>query len=195
MSQGYTDLRDDPSKGRGKRSGSQGKACDGKVQESDETVQGTEAQMKVAGSFFHVDGVGLLDENLVRSNPWVLDQRSARAMQMSHASAALLSTQPQNVAAPADACSASPVLSTAPVCGPHLSFARVPQVLPAGAGVVIDGLMTSAHFNGLHGIIESYDAETNRYNVQLPLVDSTVLLCRGLARGHTIPSSPDSFTK
>mmetsp|Transcript_21151 Transcript_21151/g.39757 ORF Transcript_21151/g.39757 Transcript_21151/m.39757 type:complete len:404 (+) Transcript_21151:66-1277(+) len=128
-------------------------------------------QTKVAGSFFHVDGVGLLEENLVRSNPWMLDSSPSMAPQ----APALLSTQPQG---PAPECTVSPVLSTAPVAPvcthaqpSHFTRLQMPQPLAAGTGVVIDGLLTSPAFNGLHGIIESYDIETNRYNVQLPMLD------------------------
>ena len=35
-------------------------------------VQRDEKAQHVSGSFFHVDGVGLVDENVVRSNPWML---------------------------------------------------------------------------------------------------------------------------
>ena len=40
-----------------------------------------------------------------------------------------------------------------------------------GTQVVVDGLVHAASFNGLSGWIESFDAETNRYNVQLPMMD------------------------
>ena len=174
VSQGCDLLQDDVRKGQGQGVGVQANHEDTSLDKRcfPEKVHRPESQ-KVAGSFFHVDGVGLLDENLVRSNPWMLDQSSARGMPMSLGSPALLSTQPQNLAtASVDSSLAlSTLLSTAPVCTPHLPFGRVPQVLPAGAGVVIDGLMTSPTFNGLHGVVESYDAESNRYNVQLPLMD------------------------
>ncbi|OLP80993.1 Polyadenylate-binding protein-interacting protein 4 [Symbiodinium microadriaticum] len=168
------DAQEDAPTGRG-RSSNQIKVQDKPREERGlpANVQ-TEAQMKVSGSFFHVEGVGLLDENLVRSNPWMLDQSSARNMPIAPVTPGFLSTQPQNAATPPvdSGPSASPVLSTAPVCTPHMSFARVPQVLPAGAAVMIDGLMTCPSFNGMSVIIDSYDAETNRYNVQLPMTDN-----------------------
>ena len=189
-------VRDDASmdsKGRGQRADGPGNSQEEHDHPPSDVVQNVkmpdvqDAQMKVTGSFFHVDGVGLLDENLVRSNPWVLDQNSARCMpgcmpnmpNMPMTSApGFLSTQPRNAANAAtsvDSClSPSPVLSTAPVCAPNVSMARVPQVWPAGTTVIIDGLMTCPTFNGLNGLIDSYDAETNRYNVQLPLTDSSL---------------------
>ena len=178
VSMGYAGAQEDASTNRG-RSSSQIQVEDKPREEHGLLANAQpEAQMKVSGSFFHVEGVGLLDENLVRSNPWMLDQNSARNLPMAPVTPGFLSTQPQNASTPpADSGpSASPVLSTAPVSTPHVSFARVPQVpqvLPAGAAVMIDGLMTCPTFNGLSVIIDSYDAETNRYNVQLPLTDGT----------------------
>ena len=177
------DAQEDAPTGRG-RSSNQIKVQDKPREERGlpANVQ-TEAQMKVSGSFFHVEGVGLLDENLVRSNPWMLDQSSARNMPIAPVTPGFLSTQPQNAATPPvdSGPSASPVLSTAPVCTPHMSFARVPQVLPAGAAVMIDGLMTCPSFNGMSVIIDSYDAETNRYNVQLPMTDGTRAAVRAMS--------------
>eukprot|EP00439_Symbiodinium_sp_Y106_P074315 s905_g14.t1 len=190
VSMGYAGAQEDASTNRG-RSSSQIQVEDKPREEHGLLANAQpEAQMKVSGSFFHVEGVGLLDENLVRSNPWMLDQNSARNLPMASVTPGFLSTQPQNASTPpADSGpSASPVLSTAPVSTPHVSFARVPQVpqvLPAGAAVMIDGLMTCPTFNGLSVIIDSYDAETNRYNVQLPLTDGTRAVV------HAVPFEPN----
>lgn len=37
--------------------------------------------------------------------------------------------------------------------------------------VVLEGLTNAPHFNGLSAMVESFDVETNRYNVQLPILD------------------------
>ncbi|CAE6926415.1 CID4 [Symbiodinium sp. CCMP2456] len=88
---------------------------------------------------------------------------------MAPATAGFLSTQLQKSSGP----SGSPVLSTVPVCfTPQRSFARMSQVLPTGAAVVIAGLKLCPTLNGWIGNINSYDAETSRYNVQLPLTDN-----------------------
>jgi len=155
-------------------------------------VPSSKALQTVSGSFFHVDGVGLVDENVVRSNPWMLNKASMQTPQNS----GFLSTQPQGApAAPAGAaCGGSMVLSTAPVSqgagaqahqasqggppgaqasqgSPVWAMPATPQIAP-GMAVVLDGLTNTPHFNGLSAMVESYDAETSRYNVQLPIMDN-----------------------
>lgn len=160
-------------------------------------VPSSKALQTVSGSFFHVDGVGLVDENVVRSNPWMLNKASMQTPQNS----GFLSTQPQGApAAPAGAaCDGSMVLSTAPVSqgagaqahqasqggppgaqasqgSPVWAMPATPQIAP-GMAVVLDGLTNTPHFNGLSAMVESYDAETSRYNVQLPIMDRRVSFC------------------
>ena len=153
----------------------------GKAQGGQSKVPGAKT---VSGSFFHVDGVGLVDENVVRSNPWMLN----KASMPNGGQPGLLSTQPQG-----SACCASMVLSTSPVTGGQaptqqgpvqpaaqasqgMQWAmQVPAISP-GMPVVLDGLTNSPHFNGLSAVVESYDAETNRYNVQLPFMDRVSIL-------------------
>ena len=126
----------------------------------------------MAGSFFHVDGVGLVDENVVRSHPWMLNSSMQSA---APATAPFLSTQPQN-AAPGTAGTAGAVgngmvLSTNPVTGAPVPPAmQMPPIAP-GMPVILDGLTNAPHFNGISAVVESFDVETNRYNVQLPIMD------------------------
>jgi len=68
--------------GRSKGSKAVKEAVDGKLRREQELkqLQGQKAEeKKVAGAFFHVDGVGLMEEGVVRSNPWVLNQARAPA--------------------------------------------------------------------------------------------------------------------
>ena len=73
------------------------------------------------------------------------------------------------------------MLSTVPVFLSHVSLATVPQVLLAGAVVMIDGSMKCPMFYGLIGIIGSYNVETNRYNLQLPPTDKTLENCHAVS--------------
>lgn len=50
-----------------------------------------------------------------------------------------------------------------PTCLPSAPF----QLFPLGAEVVIDGLVKAPMFNGAAGVVQSWDAETGRYNVLL----------------------------
>ena len=121
----------------------------------------TKAQ-HVSGSFFHVDGVGLVDENVVRSCPWMLKTTQPPPF---------LSTLPQNGQGAGVVLSTAPVPPTQPT---PPAQAQPPQnwALPAPTGpAVLDGLTDAPHFNGLTVMIESFDAETNRYTVQLPFLD------------------------
>lgn len=126
-------------------------------------VQRDEKAQHVSGSFFHVDGVGLVDENVVRSNPWMLKTTQPPPF---------LSTLPhQNTGAGVVLSTApvppSPQPSPQPVAQPQSSHWALPSTGPA----VLDGLTDAPHFNGLTVMIESFDAETNRYTVQLPFLD------------------------
>ena len=133
-----------------------------------------------AGSFFHVDGVGLVDENVVRSHPWMLNS-SQPASAAPATGAPFLSTQPQNpgTAGTAGTNAGGPVgngmvLSTNPVPGgaPVPPPMQMPPIAP-GMPVILDGLTNAPHFNGISAVVESFDVETNRYNVQLPIMDPT----------------------
>merc|ERR1712066_1071090 len=42
-----------------------------------------------------------------------------------------------------------------------------PQSVSPGTQVVIEGLSKSPAFNGLHGVVQSWDDETNRYSILL----------------------------
>eukprot|EP00434_Breviolum_minutum_P025917 symbB.v1.2.022912.t1/scaffold2052.1/size91004/7 len=132
----------------------------------------------VSGSFFHVDGVGLVDENVVRSHPWMLNS-SQPASAAPATGAPFLSTQPQNpgTAGTAGTNAGGPVgngmvLSTNPVTGgaPAPPPMQMPPIAP-GMPVILDGLTNAPHFNGISAVVESFDVETNRYNVQLPIMD------------------------
>jgi hypothetical protein len=50
-----------------------------------------------------------------------------------------------------------------PTDGPSAQY----QMFPLGAEVVIDGLVKAPVFNGAAGVVQSWDAETGRYNVLL----------------------------
>lgn len=123
-----------------------------------------------------MDGVGLVDENVVRSHPWMLNKSSLQSA-VPVPGANFLSTQPQTGAGGP----AVPglVLSTNPVAGgggpdatlnPCTTPWQMPSISP-GMPVVLEGLTNAPHFNGLSAMVESFDVETNRYNVQLPILD------------------------
>ncbi|CAJ1372113.1 unnamed protein product [Effrenium voratum] len=172
----------------------------------------------VSGSFFHVDGVGLVDENVVRSNPWMLKSQASQVLSTQETEASVLSTAP--LPAPV-----KPAVSAPPAPAPvapapmqvhmqqqlHMEQMQAQQMeqmqlqqmeqmqmeqnyqmqmeqnyqyqmqmgmemwsmFAPGTQVVVDGLVHAASFNGLSGWIESFDAETNRYNVQLPMMDAS----------------------
>ena len=125
-----------------------------------------------------MDGVGLVDENVVRSHPWMLNKSSLQSA-VPTPGANFLSTQPQTGAGGP----AVPglVLSTNPVAGSAgggpdatLNACATPWQMPSispGMPVVLEGLTNAPHFNGLSAMVESFDVETNRYNVQLPILD------------------------
>lgn len=60
----------------------------------------------------------------------------------------------------ADSTKATLSLSTGVPAAPY-------QLFPLGAEVVIDGLVKAPMFNGAAGVVQSWDAETGRYNVLL----------------------------
>ena len=123
-----------------------------------------------------MDGVGLVDENVVRSHPWMLNNSSLQSA-VPTPGANFLSTQPQTGGGPAVP---GLVLSTNPVAGggggpdatlnPCTTPWQMPSISP-GMPVVLEGLTNAPHFNGLSAMVESFDVETNRYNVQLPILD------------------------
>lgn len=133
----------------------------------------------VSGSFFHVDGVGLVDENVVRSHPWMLNKSNLQSA-VPTPGANFLSTQPQTgaggPAVPGLVLSTNPVAGSAggpdatPVLNPCATPWQMPSISP-GMPVVLEGLTNAPHFNGLSAMVESFDVETNRYNVQLPILD------------------------
>lgn len=94
--------------------------------------------------------------------------------------APFLSTQPQNpgTVGTAGTNAGGPVgngmvLSTNPVTGaPVPPPMQMPPIAP-GMPVILDGLTNAPHFNGISAVVESFDVETNRYNVQLPIMDPT----------------------
>lgn len=139
---------------------------------------GSQAPTLASGSFFHVDGVGLVDENVVRQNPWMLNKASLQSAVPGPAGAPFFSTQPQTGTAHAQPAVPGLVLSTNPVADAAQRMnpcatpwqPQTPQIAP-GMPVVLEGLTNAPHFNGLSAVVESFDVETNRYNVQLPIMD------------------------
>jgi len=115
----------------------------------------------VRGSFFHVDGVGLVDENLVRSMPWMLGQ----------------CTWEQPVKAPAILSSSSAFLSTAPLVA-SVGVPTEPRHYAPGSEAMVEGLAKAPEFNGLTGVIQSYDVEIGRYNILLALRDGSHQLAK-----------------
>eukprot|EP00435_Cladocopium_sp_Y103_P042804 s1649_g11.t3 len=128
----------------------------------------------VSGSFFHVDGVGLVDETVVRSHPWMLNKCSVQNA-VPTPGANFLSTQPQGgPAVPGLVLSTNPVAGGGPDATQRLNPCATPWPMPSispGMPVVLEGLTNAPHFNGLSAMVESFDVETNRYNVQLPIMD------------------------
>mmetsp|Transcript_18156 Transcript_18156/g.31865 ORF Transcript_18156/g.31865 Transcript_18156/m.31865 type:complete len:445 (+) Transcript_18156:79-1413(+) len=187
-------------------------AVDGKLRRQQELKELSEQaeEKKVAGAFFHVDGVGLMEEGVVRSNPWVLNQAqapqvppppvaamppqqpvfstppqytgpyaaqyaagyAAAAASAPHAAAPHMLNSPMPAAPIVQPVFSQPVFSTAP---PHVrpNVYAFPAVLSPGTSVVVEGLTKCPAFNGLPGVIDSFDAANERYDVLLMFQDGS----------------------
>jgi len=122
---------------------------------------------KVRGTFIHVDGVGIVDEFTVKSMPWLLEQCPWQQAPL------------QSYAVPPSqaSCEAgdrivgqwcgTQMLSTSQVSCEVATTVSTQACLPPGTEVVIGGLVKSPAFNGLHGIVDSFDHEIGRYSVRL----------------------------
>lgn len=121
----------------------------------------------VRGTFVHVDGVGIVDEFTVKSMPWLLQQSSWQQAPL------------QSYAVPTSqvSCEAgdrivgqwcgTQMLSTSQVSCDVATAVSTQACLPPGTEVVIGGLVKAPAFNGLHGIVDSFDHEAGRYTVRL----------------------------
>eukprot|EP00931_Biecheleriopsis_adriatica_P037961 TRINITY_DN21775_c0_g1_i1.p1 TRINITY_DN21775_c0_g1~~TRINITY_DN21775_c0_g1_i1.p1 ORF type:complete len:469 (+),score=94.51 TRINITY_DN21775_c0_g1_i1:96-1502(+) len=144
----------------------------------DLSQQGT----KVAGSFFHVDGVGLMDERHVRHNQWIFNQAGPAVPLQGHQPyASTLSTGPAPAPASAfdtQAASRNAMLSTRPVAPSsalNATHTNAEVMFAPGTRVMVHGLTKSPGFNGLSGVVESFDALCGRYDVLLTLQDGSGL--------------------
>jgi len=112
------------------------------------------------GTFVHVDGVGLLDQQTVQSMPWLLQQRSHQTPVQKTCTVDHVLGQWQGSHVHTTQIAAE--VGTGVLAQPYL---------PSGTEVMIDGLVKSPAFNGLHGTVESFDHESGRYNVRLQSCD------------------------
>merc|ERR1719321_2622077 len=86
------------------------------------------------------------------------------------------SVSSEAVACPPAPLTSAPIITEAPIampptwCAPAAPAMNMPPpTWPAMTSVVVVGLTNQPGFNGLRGIISSFDAETGRYNVQLDM--------------------------
>jgi len=126
-------------------------------QPASENSCATAALENVRGSFFHIDGVGLVEERLVRSMPWVMAQ-----------------CHPE-VPIKAPAPSASPFLSTTPADSVR---SPMPNHFAPGTEAVVEGLTKAPAFNGLSGVVQSFSTESGRYDILLALQDGSHQLAK-----------------
>jgi len=154
-----------------------------------EDLHRLQQESKVAGAYFHVDGVGLMDERVVRSHPWLLRQGGAPVAQAypGQCPQTMFSTTstPPPAPPPPPCMVASPCMAAAmpaPLTAEHLLHViptpartyhsdpvEIPALLAPGTQIVIAGLTKNPTFNGLHGFVDVYDAVNDRYDVLLAL--------------------------
>jgi len=127
----------------------------------------------VRGTFVHIDGVGLVDEWTAHKLEWN-QQHGNNSQQQPQQQQSWQYHQQQSWQQPPQACTmvgqwhGTQVLTTVQVSSGVAAVATTqPHVLPSGTEVVIEGLVKAPAFNGLHGIVDSFDRESGRYNVRL----------------------------
>jgi hypothetical protein len=149
------------------------------------------AQTKVPGAYFHIDGIGLVDEQVARATPWMLagaSERIATQQQQHHPSQQYHAeerycNQATCYAGPVQFCAwATPAAADATRLeqmpqhsAPLSTVPQQPTVAAAaanfatGAAVMVTGLTKLPAFNGRVGEVQSFDAESGRYNVLIEL--------------------------
>jgi len=105
------------------------------------------------GTFVHVDGVGIVDECTAQSMPWLFQQPAWE--------------QPSYACTAVGQWHGNQVLTTVQVATETETVAYTEPFLPSGTEVMIEGLVKAPAFNGLHGIVDSFDYDSGRYNVRL----------------------------
>lgn len=153
-----------------------------------EDLRRLQQETKVAGAYFHVDGLGLMDERVVRSHPWLLRPGGNPVAQSypGQSPRSVFSTTPTPPPPPPPPCMVAPPCMAAAMPA-SLPAEHVLHVLPTpartaysdpeevhallapGTQIVISGLTKNPSYNGLHGIVEVYDAVNDRYDVLLGL--------------------------
>jgi hypothetical protein len=122
-------------------------------------------QQKVQGVFVHVDGVGIVDEHAVRSLPCFFGQPSyqVNAVPMNNV---LSTAAPSMLGVGSVQMSNVNQMASSATTAAH-SANTLSDCLPQGTQVVIDGLTKAPAFNGRSGVVQSFDAQSGRYNLQL----------------------------
>lgn len=100
------------------------------------------SDLQVRNTFIHFDDMSA-------------DQRAVQSMPHNMFAQCLLA---ESVGEPAAAASAAPSPAAAPV-------AEVAECLARGSEVIIVGLTKLPAFNGLHGVVKSFDEESGRYSI------------------------------
>lgn len=135
------------------------------------TVQGsTEPSIPAStmrGTFMHIDGVGLVEQqihghlhpyHMVNSMPWMLQQCYG---EVPHQTCTAVGQWPGTQVLTTCASSRLPSAQSYIPSGTEVGG------IPSGTEVVIEGLVKAQAFNGLRGIVESFDDCSGRYNVRL----------------------------
>jgi len=114
---------------------------------------------QVRNTFIHIDAEAV-DDRMVQSMPHGMFSRAVEAEAPHKAVAKPIDDEAQvpNLAMPDALLSQAPVYVAAPVADV--------QLMP-GTHVVVDGLVKCPAFNGLSGVIQSFEEETGRYSVLL----------------------------
>jgi len=160
----------------------------GKQRRLEELRRLHQEESRVAGAYLNVDGVGLMDECAVRSNPWVLHQGGEPVPHAypGHSSQPVFSTAspqpppppPPRMAAPLSMAAAMPAPLPAnnylhvvptPARSSYADLVAAGRLLAKGTQIVIDGLTNNTTFNGWTGTVEAYDTMNDRYDVLIAL--------------------------
>jgi len=89
--------------------------------------------------------------------------------------------------------------AAAPIAPPPASAPIMPRI-PTGTEVEIEGLTRAPHFNGRVGVIQSFDVDTDRYDIELEAAVGSINTCRAKVKGTNLqirappaPTLPPSF--
>jgi len=82
----------------------------------------------------------------------------------------------------------SSIAPAGPAAPPPLNAPINLPRIPTGTEVEIDGLIRAPHFNGMVGVVESFDPDTDRYDVVIHAIDGASNTARAKVKGVNLRS-------